>query len=155
MSGDNSPCLYCYDNEIMSNFGCKTCKNSLCIKCFHKISQDNLNDVNEVVMNFKCPICRSINIFNYDDFDIKSLKIIATSHVVDSIKCSRVIADAYKLTDDNLKLLYKNGCDLVKKNEELMKTLLSLKHLCDNTKNNCVSVNNMRSLFSGVAELNR
>lgn len=61
-------CHICQENYINNNTKCKTCKKSLCLECYDRISKF-LNIKNERVdCQYKCPYCNSIDTKPLEDF---------------------------------------------------------------------------------------
>lgn len=85
MSLNDDICSICFNNNNMEKFKCRTCKYSLCCDCLMKISSD-IYDVGEREMkiNFKCPVCRYVNIYTYNDFEKKDIITIANLHFYQS-----------------------------------------------------------------------
>ena len=84
-------CIYCYDKVCMKEFGCKTCKSSLCSDCFYRIARDAVDmDKKQMEMSFKCPVCRSADILTYDDFDKDAIVSLANFHTYELTACNNI-----------------------------------------------------------------
>ena len=67
-------CEICYGNCKCDKYKCKECDNSICISCaesWSKMSSKNIEEQYSV----KCPFCRTLTKYNYDDLTNEEYKV--------------------------------------------------------------------------------
>ena len=71
---DDNLCCICYNKNKMKNFGCKTCKASICIDCFGVINKASFNyEYNIEIYRYKCPMCSIEHEYDYNYFEKENL----------------------------------------------------------------------------------
>lgn len=84
METDNT-CSICMANE-KSSLKCKTCRHSICVECFKKISEDTFDIyTKKMIMTYRCVICRQSHEYSYDDFDKNEVINLAHAHIQEYI----------------------------------------------------------------------
>ncbi len=133
MSFNDAKCSICYEKNIMNKFKCRTCKYSLCSDCLMKISSDSFDNIDKKMkMKFKCPICRDVNIYTYDDFERNDIIIMANSHIHQYIDLEN---NELKKVKENVDILDKKNKNLNKKNKDLENEILMLKNKYNDLEN--------------------
>jgi hypothetical protein len=152
---NDDECCICYSNEKMKNFSCKTCKASICVKCFNKInvSKFDYEKYNEVY-NYRCPICAIENTYNFTNFGKDDLiylirqdltKIFNNLILNPKVRIGKLVNNLNEVEINNLKLKQKlidmedENLKLKATIEKYKKTSESLKLICEKGKNKTIN----------------
>ena len=121
---NDDECCICLNNKVSSHFKCIRCKKSLvCVECFHKVSNDVFNEkTNNMILNYKCPVCRFDGIYGYENFEKFEIIEIVKKHL-SSIMKSKNTLHIYR-DDNNLNKLEETNRHLIKENNHLKDLLM-------------------------------
>lgn len=72
-------CCICLNEKTNNSFKCSCCNNGICIECFYIISRDRY-DNKKSTFTYKCPLCRTIDIYYYKDFNKNDIIYLAEKH---------------------------------------------------------------------------
>jgi len=72
-------CSICLNVFNTNSFKCSCCNSGICIECFYKISKDRY-DNKQSTFNYKCPLCRTTDIYYYKDFNKNDIIYLAENH---------------------------------------------------------------------------
>jgi len=78
MATDNDCCI-CLNENTNKSFKCSCCNNGICVECFYKISRDGY-DNKKSTFTYKCPLCRTTDIYHYKDFNKNDIIYLAENH---------------------------------------------------------------------------
>lgn len=86
---NDNECQICFERNKCSNFKCDSCKNSVCIECFKRVSIVGVDDETYISLNkFNCPYCRYEKRYDYDYFNKEEIINLTQ-------KANKVIFDMY------------------------------------------------------------
>ena len=93
---DENICEICYGNTKYSKYTCGECDNSICINCVETCCK--MNDY--IKYSYKCPYCRNINRYNYEDLTKDELQIFYKNMRKRHIELKKPLNHQLKKCDD-------------------------------------------------------